>query len=97
LDYKSKKLDFTGASKSVIDRKTKLVGYSFFDTFDDFSNLHSSTMPTFKVNITEDRGTPTPTPPTMGGEGNRAARTDGEWLFSVLFSALAILVSITQI
>ena len=36
LDYKSKKLDFTGASKSVIDRKTTLVGYSFFDTFDEF-------------------------------------------------------------
>ena len=34
LDYESKKLDFTGASKSVIDRKTILVGYSFFDTFD---------------------------------------------------------------
>ena len=36
LDYESKKLDFTGASKSVVDRKTKLVGYSFFDTFDEF-------------------------------------------------------------
>ena len=36
LDYESKKLDFTGASKSVIDRKTTLVGYSFFDTFDEF-------------------------------------------------------------
>ena len=36
LDYKSKKLDFTGVSKSVVDRKTKLVGYSFFDTFDEF-------------------------------------------------------------
>ena len=35
LDYKSKKLDFTGVSKSVVDRKTKLVGYSFFDTFDE--------------------------------------------------------------
>jgi hypothetical protein len=35
LDYESKKLDFTGGSKSVVDRKTKLVGYSFFDTFDE--------------------------------------------------------------
>ena len=35
---KSKKLDFTGVSKSVIDRKTTLVGYSFFDTFVEFVN-----------------------------------------------------------
>ena len=36
LDYESKKLDFTGASKSDIDQKTISVGYSFFDTFDEF-------------------------------------------------------------
>ena len=74
LDYKSKKLDFTGASKSVIDRKTTLVGYSFFDTFDELSKLP------FKnhVNITEDRGTPYPCPTDQGGEGNRAALADGE-------------------
>ena len=36
LDFRSKILDFTGASKSVIDQKTTLVGYSFFDTFDEF-------------------------------------------------------------
>ena len=36
LDFRSKILDFTGASKSVTDRKTTLVGYSFFDTFVDF-------------------------------------------------------------
>ena len=35
LDYESKKLDFTGASKSDIDQKTISVGYSFFDTFDE--------------------------------------------------------------
>ena len=42
LDYKSKKLDFTGASKSVIDQKTISVGYSFFDTFDEFASLDKS-------------------------------------------------------
>ena len=36
LDFRSKFLDFTGASKSVIDRKTTLVGYSFFDTIAEF-------------------------------------------------------------
>ena len=38
LDFRSKFLDFTGASKSVIDKKTTLVGYSFFDTFVEFVN-----------------------------------------------------------
>ena len=38
LDFRSKILDFTGASKSVIDQKTTLVGYSFFDTFVEFVN-----------------------------------------------------------
>ena len=39
LDFRSKNLDFTGASKSVIEQKTTLVGYSFFDTFVEFVNL----------------------------------------------------------
>ena len=36
LDFRSKTLDFKSESKSVIDRKTTLVGYSFFDTFAEF-------------------------------------------------------------
>ena len=38
LDFRSKILDFTGASKSVIEQKTTLVGYSFFDNFVEFVN-----------------------------------------------------------
>ena len=36
LDFQSKNLDFKSESKSVIDQKTTLVGYSFFDTLDEF-------------------------------------------------------------
>ena len=34
-----------------------------------FRNFHSSSMPRPPVDITEERGTTTPTPPTMGGKG----------------------------
>ena len=63
-----------------------------FDTFDDFSNLHSRTMPTFKVNITEERGTL----PTEQGEGGLGL--SGRWRksFIRLLSAFIILVSMTQ-
>ena len=65
LDYESKKLDFTGVSKSVIDRKTTLVGYSFFDTPDEFLPTDKNLSIT-AVDITEDRGTPYPYPTNQG-------------------------------
>ena len=73
LDFRSKILDFTGVSKSVVDRKTKLVGYSFFDTFVEFVDL-------IKVyqyrqgDITEERGNTAPQHPDHGEESPRAVR-----------------------
>ena len=49
LDFRSKFLDFKSESKSVIDQKTISVGYSFFDTFDEFRLLDKSLSITRRV------------------------------------------------
>ena len=62
-----------------------------------FQNSHSKTMPTLRVDITEDRGTRSPIPNRPGGgEGNRAALAGGR-PFIRLLSAFIILVSMTQV
>ena len=65
LDFRSNILDFTSASKSVIDRKTTLVGYSFFDTPDEFLPTDKNLSIT-AVDITEDRGPYRPAPEQVG-------------------------------
>ena len=61
-----------------------------------FKNSHSKTMPTLRVNITEERGNPTPTPPIME---RRVLDCSGRWRrpFIRLLSAFIILVSMTQV
>ena len=61
-----------------------------------FQNLHSKTMPTIRVNITEERGTPPPPPPTRerrGLDGSDRWRS----AFFCLLSAFILLVSMTQV
>jgi len=95
LDFRSKILDFKTVSKSVIDRKTTLVGYSFFDNFVEFVNL-IKVYQYRQVDITEERGSLHPHPTDQGEE--RPGRF-GRWgtAFFRLVSALTILVSVTQV
>ena len=62
-----------------------------------FQNLHSRTMPTLRVNITEDRGTPYPYPNRPGGGEVRGGSGRRGRPFIRLLSAFIILVSITQV
>ena len=95
LDFRSKILDFKSESKSVIDQKTTLVGYSFFDNFAEFVDL-IKVYQYRQVDITEERGNPTPTQPTWERRGLGGSYRWGTASFR-LVSSLTILVSVTQV
>jgi hypothetical protein len=61
-----------------------------------FQNSHSKPMPTLRVNITEERGTPPPPHPIME---RRVLDGSDRWRSASfrLFSSLIILVSVTQV
>ena len=84
LDFRSKFLDFKSESRSVIDQKTTLVGYSFFDNFVEFVNS-IKVYQYRQVDITEERGNPSPPQPTRERRGLGCPDTDGERRSSVCF------------
>ena len=61
-----------------------------------FKNFHSETMPTIRVDITEERGTIPPTQPIMERIGLGGSYRWGMAFFRLL-SAFIILVSMTQV
>lgn len=87
LDFQSKNLDFKSESKSVIDQKTTLVGYSFFDTFVEFVNS-IKVYQYRQVNITEERGNTSPYPNRPWRGESWTVQTDGDRLSSVCFRPL---------